>query len=397
MEIQLKDREEALVTAQRLFAKGFVTVADVKKEELSVLTVTDQLRQAETDLKVLVEFTYAKNVSQQKSNVAQAEQKLERTRRENASNLSKLTAALTAQDQQLTLRKQLHVKLEEQLKNCTILAPADGLVVFYSSMDRDRDPLKEGATVRNQQVLIRLPDTSTMKAVVRVPEGQVAKLRVDDNNPMRATVDVVGFKLPFGASVAKISVLADSGSRWMNPDLKEYPVELLLDETPANCKPGMSAQVEIMIDRRPKVVAIPLTALYSVGYQTFVFVRDGANPKPIEVKVGAVNDTMAEIREGLAAGQDVLLLQPGQGRTLLEKAGIKTQPATRPGDRPGGRRRPQNGANNGQQNPSQPNKRDENAPRRDEGAPKREADSASKQQQDSALPASQPTAIVPVN
>jgi hypothetical protein len=34
----------------------------------------------------------------------------------------------------------------------------------------------------------------------------------------------------------------------------------------------------------------------------------------------------------VAAGADVLLLQPGQGRSLLEKAGIKVLPTTRPGE-----------------------------------------------------------------
>ena len=50
--------------------------------------------------------------------------------------------------------------------------------------------------------------------------------------------------------------------------------------------------------------------------------------------MGATNDTHAEIITGVHEGDDVLLLQPGQGRGLLEKAGIKVQPTTRPGDLP---------------------------------------------------------------
>jgi hypothetical protein len=187
-----------------------------------------------------------------------------------------------------------------------------------------------------------------MKAVIRVQEGQVSKLRVDDNNPMRATVQIVGFKKPIGASVSKISVLADSSQRWWNPDLKEYPVELVLDETPPNCKPGLGCQVELLIDRKQKVLNVPLTAIYSQGNQSFVFVRDasGGEPKPIEVRIGATNDTHAEISGPVAVGSDVLLLQPGQGRLLLEKAGIKIQPTARPGETNKPRKR-NNGNNNG--------------------------------------------------
>jgi HlyD family secretion protein len=335
-EIMVKNKEEDLLITRNLFGKGFVTAVDVKKGELEVLTVQNDLKKAETDLKVLMDYTRAKDLATKKSAVAQADAKVERTRKENNANLNKLIAALASAEQTLLLRKQLTAKLKDQLENCTIKAPADGLVVYASSSDRSgNDPIKEGGTVRLQQVICRLPDTSSMKAVIRVQEGQVSKLRVDDNNPMRATVTVVGFRKPIGASVSKISVLADSSQRWWNPDLKEYPVDLVLDETPPNCKPGLTTQVEVLIDRRSKVVAIPLTSIYSQGNQSFAFVRNGTgDPRPAEVKIGATNDTHAEITSGLSAGDDVLLLQPGQGRSLLEKAGVKLQPATRPGDLP---------------------------------------------------------------
>jgi hypothetical protein len=59
--------------------------------------------------------------------------------------------------------------------------------------------------------------------------------------------------------------------------------------------------------------------------------REGADGhKPVKVKLGAVNDTHAQIVEGVKKGDQVLLLQAGQGRELLEKAGIKIAPATRP-------------------------------------------------------------------
>jgi multidrug efflux pump subunit AcrA (membrane-fusion protein) len=343
-EIMLKNKEEDLATTRNLFARGFVTAADLKKAELDVLTVQNDLSKAKTDLRVLKEFTYEKELATAESAVAQAEQKLERTKKENASLMSKATYVFKNAEQQLMVRKQLHARLQEQLENCVIRAPADGLVVYSSSGDRDREPLKEGGNVRNQMSLIKLPDTSQMKAVIRVPEGQVTKLRVDENNPMRATVNIVGFRKPIGATLSKISVLADNSQRYWNPDTKEYPAELVLDETPPNCKPGLGAQVEILIDRRRQVVAVPLTSLYSQGPQTFVFVRDPdrAYPKPLEVKIGSTNDTHAEIVSGLSSGQDVLLLQPGQGRMLLERAGIKTAPTTRPGDLPNrpSRRRP---------------------------------------------------------
>jgi multidrug efflux pump subunit AcrA (membrane-fusion protein) len=333
-EIMLQNKEQDLAITRNLFGKGFVTAVDVKKGELDVLTCQNDLAKAKSDLHVLREYTRAKDLATKRNAVAQADKLVERTKKENAANVNRYQAALAAAEQTLRLRKQLTTNLKDQLDNCTIKAPGDGLVVYSSSSDRSGlEPIKEGGTVRNQQVLCRLPDTSTMKAVVRVQEGQVSRLRVDENNPMRAMVSVVGFKKPIGASVTKIAVLADSSQRWWNPDLREYPVELVLDETPANCKPGLGCQVELLVERKSKVLAVPLTSIYAQGNQSFVFVRQAiGDPKPVEVKVGATNETHAEIMGPVAAGADVLLLQPGQGRSLLERAGIKVLPTTRPGE-----------------------------------------------------------------
>jgi HlyD family secretion protein len=343
--IMVENKEQDLAITRTLFAKGFVTAVDVKKGELDLLTVKNDLKKAETDQKVLLEYTNAKELATKKSAVAQAQQKVELTKKENNANLNRYITALRAAEQTLDLRKQLTDKSKEQLDNCTIKAPADGLVVYASSSSRSGDDqIKEGSTVRMRQVICRLPDTTAMKAVIRVQEGQVSKLRVDDNNPMRATVKIVGFNKPVGANISRISVLADSSQRWWNPDVKEYPVDLVLDETPPNVKPGLSAQVEVLVDRRPHVLAVPLVSIYAQGSKSFVFVRgDNGEPRPVEIKMGVTNDTYAEVVSGLTAGQQVMLLQPGQGRGLLEKAGIKVAPTTRPGDMPGGPKRKHSG------------------------------------------------------
>jgi hypothetical protein len=43
----------------------------------------------------------------------------------------------------------------------------------------------------------------------------------------------------------------------------------------------------------------------------------------VKVQVGEVNETHAAVTSGISAGAQVLLLGAGQGRDLLEKAGIK--------------------------------------------------------------------------
>jgi HlyD family secretion protein len=327
--ITLNNRLEDLDQTKRLYVKGFVTAADRNKAELDVTTARNGLEKSETELTVLTKYAHEMDMTAKRSAVVQTQQRLNRTKRENASNMSWRTSDLTAKQQSYTVLKRRYDRLQEQFAACNVIAPADGMVVYGSTTDRNsQNPIQEGAQVRERQLLIRLPDTSAMKAVVRIHESMVSRLK----EGQRANIRIVGAAQPVTATISKISVLADSSNRWWNPDLREYPVDLALDSTPANLKPGIGATVEIMVDRLAQVVAVPLDAVYTVGGERYVFLRDGEDVRPAKVQVGANNDTHVQITDGLSVGQVVLRLQAGQGRELLEKAGIQVGPATRQGN-----------------------------------------------------------------
>jgi HlyD family secretion protein len=254
---------------------------------------------------------------------AQAEQRYARVLRESRSFLTQREADVAEKQalmKDLTERVQ---KLQDQLEACVIRAPEDGLVIYASTVDRDRDQIREGAMVRQRQWLLRLPDIRSMKAVLRIQESQVPKLDVEQRQ--RATVRIVGIPREIGATLTKVSVLSDSSQRWWNPDLKEYPVELTLDETPPGLKPGVGCQTEILVHRHEDALAVPLTCLYSVGSDSYVFAKAGEKVEPRKIDIGISNETHAQVTAGLTEGEDVLVLQAGQGRELLEQSGIRTE------------------------------------------------------------------------
>lgn len=328
--ISVKDKEDNLAQTRSLFSKGFVTSVDVKKAELELLTAQNDFDKTATDLLVLEKYTHEKELTDRRNKVAQAEKKHARVQRENASQLAQKVADLRSKEQALELRQKQLKEEEEQLAACTIHAPADGMVVYATTgggggWGRRDTPLGPGATVRQQELLIRLPDTSAMKAVARISEQQVSRLRVDPANPIRATVNIVGYPNPIGASLTNISIMADSGSRFFSPDTKEYPVDVTLDHTPPGLKPGVSVQTKLFVDRLRQVLAVPLGAVYAAGRDSYVFKRDRGEINPQKVEIGQVNETHAQVVSGLASGEQVLILQAGQGRELLDKAGIKIE------------------------------------------------------------------------
>jgi HlyD family secretion protein len=347
---QLKMAEQTLANKQddqnntmTLFGKGFVTPSDVKKAELEVTTAVNARDKAKTALEVLEKFTHKKDLTSNQSLVAQAQQKLEHTRAENAANLTQREAVVRAAATQVRIYQTQYDEQREQLENCTIKAPAAGFVIYASSLDRNSErPIQEGATVRDKQLLIRLPDTSGMKAIVRIPEAQRTRIRMDEKNPQRAIVRIMrGTKpLEVTAWVSRISPIADLSQRWYNPDLKEYPVDLTLDWVPEDLKPSETVKAEIFCEHIASAVAVPMDCIYSAGNDNYVFERQDDVVKPVSVTIGQSTETFAQVTNGLTSGAEVLRLQVGQGRMLLERNGIKVAPSTRPSGRIAGKSKP---------------------------------------------------------
>ncbi|HZZ43324.1 MAG TPA: HlyD family efflux transporter periplasmic adaptor subunit [Tepidisphaeraceae bacterium] len=330
-EITLKNKQEENEQIQKLYDQGFVTAADKKNSELDVLKAQNDLDKNQTELDVLTKYTRDKESTDRQSKVEQAERKLVRTQHENISSAKQKVAAVEAAEEAAKIQKYLVEHMDKQLAACTIKAPSDGLVVYGTTGQqwyyRDR-PIQAGAQVNERELLIRLPDTSKMKAMVKVPESWISKLKMDDKHPIYAMVDIVGVPKPVRAKMTSVSVMADNSQSWWNPDAKDYPVELTLDQTPPALKPGTSVKAEIDVEKIPQTIAIPMNAIYAVGADRYVFVKDllhGVSPE--KVILGQSSDTHVQVTQGLSPGQDVLLLQVGQGRELLEKAGIKTTAA----------------------------------------------------------------------
>lgn len=330
--IDLANKQDDLAQAKSLFTRGFVTAADVKKSELAVTQAGNAVQEAETALRVLQDYTHRADMAGKQNAVAQAKSRLERVRRQNESMIIQKTADLNSAEQQLSMRQRRMELLKSQFEACTIRAPDDGMVVYSNNPD-NQAIIQEGAEVRERQPIIRLPDTRQMKVVLKLNESQANRVQPG----MRANVSITGIPEELEGTVSKVSIVPQSGNRWTNPDSKEYPAEVLLDVTPPNLKPSTSARTSIMVKLIEDTLAVRHESIYAVGNKMFVFVANGERIEPREVKVGDASLTHAAVTSGLQAGDRVLVLEAGQGKRLLEEAGIKVAPATQPsGPRNGG-------------------------------------------------------------
>jgi HlyD family secretion protein len=143
-----------------------------------------------------------------------------------------------------------------------------------------------------------------MQVIVRVHEAKTDKLAVGQ----KANVTVEGVSdRAFTGTVTKIAVLADTQNRWLNPDLKEYETEITLDPSDVPLKPGVTAYAEILVEQVEARAAVPVQAVYTKGSRRYVFQEQRGDITFSEVQLGSVGLEWAELEDGVAVGEQILL------------------------------------------------------------------------------------------
>ena len=82
---------------------------------------------------------------------------------------------------------------------------------------------------------------------------------------------------------------------------------IVLDNPDGFWRPGMFATAQVTVERSEVEIAVPVTALHSLDGETVVFVQGAEGFRPARVTIGSRDSQWAEIREGVARGESVVV------------------------------------------------------------------------------------------
>ena len=316
----LQRDKDYLTDSEELYKQGYITKIELENDRFKAYEAEIELKKAELGLEVLETYTFPMDLREKQSDVQEAEKELDREWKSASASEAKAAADVAAKQSELQLVREKLVKLNDQKTKSKIFAPADGLVVYARSSRYYRsseDEVKVGSQVHERQSLIELPDTSSMKVVIRVHEAQVEHLK----EGLPATVQIEGVTgKTYTGKVAKIAVQPDSESRWLNPNLKQYETEVLLDGSFTELKPGTTAHVEVKLAELRDVLAVPVQSVFAKGGKYFVFADTSGGGEPKGAVMGLANNEFAEIKSGLAVGDQVYLALTDEMKLLLPDA-----------------------------------------------------------------------------
>jgi RND family efflux transporter MFP subunit len=312
------DAENKRLTAEQtteLVQLNFAAMTEKTRDDLAAQQAEVKTEMAKLSKQVLEEHERPRQELVLKNTVDQTTAELERVKLRCEADLAQKNADYESKKATFDLEKNKLADLEEQVDKTTIKAPSDGLVVYPMNQNgmggrggSDRDRIEEGATAREHQLMLSLPDASEMVVVVSVHESAIDKLKLDQ--PALVTIDARP-DLSFVGKVTFIAPLPDSQNQWLNPDLKVYRCEITLGGDTSALRPGMSAGTEIVIDELADAIAVPIHAVHHRGSRYYVYVADADGKAVVrEVRIGLHNDNRVAVLEGLAEGDQVFLAVP---------------------------------------------------------------------------------------
>jgi HlyD family secretion protein len=139
-----------------------------------------------------------------------------------------------------------------------------------------------------------------MQVKVNVHETKVDSLA----RGMRARIRIQGRELQ---GIVKSIANQPEPSSFMSANVKEYATIVRIDGQPEGLKPGMTAEVEILIAYLKDVISLPVAAIVEQRGNYFCWVRQGERNEKRPLVLGLSNDQFVEIKDGVRDGERVLL------------------------------------------------------------------------------------------
>ncbi|HEY0708794.1 MAG TPA: efflux RND transporter periplasmic adaptor subunit, partial [Polyangia bacterium] len=181
----------------------------------------------------------------------------------------------------------------------TLRAPAAGTVIVAEHPE-ERRKLQEGDDVFMGMTVVRVTNSNARRVraqLLDVDDGKIAA-----GMPARVVLDAYPDR-SFSAAIRDIASMARTPDNSRGAQRRIFAVNVdLNDAEAAVLRPGLSARVEVQVERRTNVLLAPRTAIDWIDGEARARVT-GKGLVP--VKIGGCNRDVCVIEDGLAEGTSV--------------------------------------------------------------------------------------------
>ena len=286
-EREMLDDEGELEKQQAQYAK-------IKAErERSLKELAIGIKEQKENLKLqklnleMAEFGKPIDLETSKIQYAKAERSLAKTKQSYESQKIINRVDLEKQQQRIDRRQHYYERAKDNYERTSMYATKPGIVVYRKIWKPGADEHSKvavGDQVWGGRALLEIPDLSRMQVQCQVGEVDLKRVALQQ----KAFIRLEAFPGPvFHGEVSDIAPMATPQPGAENIQIFEILVDI--EEQDIRLKPGMSAQVEIVIQTLNDVHSVPLGAIFERDGKKIVYcLRDGSFEE-VEVELGPHN------------------------------------------------------------------------------------------------------------
>lgn len=200
-----------------------------------------------------------------------------------------------------------------------VLSPMDGLVAleknegamggFCCFPGLTMPEYREGDQVEPGRTVGQVVDPKEMEISAKV--GELDRNNVKEGQPVDIRLDA----FPGNTFHGTVKTVGGSNTRqfWEGDTGAKFEVTIKLATNDPRMRPGLTAHIFINGDPRKDVLYVPRQALFLKDNKRLLYVRNGSNFDPHEVKIQAENESRAAIESinaSINAGTEIALIDP---------------------------------------------------------------------------------------
>ena len=173
------------------------------------------------------------------------------------------------------------------LNKLTLVAPADGIITTKNFNVNEMANQQKPAFIISSPNTLQVDLNVTQADLPKFTAGQEVDVTMD-NKAVKGTVRYV--------------------PAVVNATTSLYDVEILVDNSQGDFKAGMSADVEVSIEKQEETISVPKKAVFEEDGNKYVYIANSDNiAVKTEVTTGIVTSTTTEIKSGLSNDDTVVI------------------------------------------------------------------------------------------
>jgi RND family efflux transporter MFP subunit len=201
-------------------------------------------------------------------------------------------------------------RAERALSKMILRAPVKGIVSLdMVTRMEGPTPFKAGDQAWPGAPIAELPDTSSLRVSARVDESERGSLAL--NQPVTVHLDAIPDR-QFSGKIEAISTIAseDYSAGWPIP--RNFDLRITLDQPDPRLRPGMTAEITVIVDRLPNVLIIPVHATFQKDGETFAYIWNGSKFRHQAIEVSRRSGDRVVVTKGLEADDRIALEDPSE-------------------------------------------------------------------------------------